>query len=103
LKRAPEKDKTAKPLSTLLMRVDRFKELTIPWDTPVGDRLLREICRASRKIQRRAGARSRDFEADDFALLIANQGCEGGCSRILLQDVINSLKTPLFLTLHDFM
>ena len=96
LKRA---QKDSEPLSTLLMRVDRFKEINDTLGHTVGDRLLREIAERVRRSSGERGALAR-FEADDFALLISDIRAAEEVLEIL-QDVINSLKPPFVLDAHE--
>lgn len=96
LKRA---QKDGQPVGTLLMRVDRFKEINDTLGHAIGDRLLRDIAERVRRSSGERGTLAR-FEGDDFALLITDIQASEGVLEVL-QDVIESLKPPFVLDGHE--
>jgi diguanylate cyclase (GGDEF)-like protein len=91
--------KDNKPVGTVLMRIDRFKEITDTLGPAMGNRLLREIAWRVRKSSDDRGTVAR-FESDNFALLINDiHGSEDVLE--LLGDLIESLKVPFVLDDHS--
>jgi diguanylate cyclase (GGDEF)-like protein len=87
------------PVGTLLIRVDRFKEINDTLGHATGDRLLRHIADRIRRSGDERGTLAR-FEADEFALLITDVH---GSQDVLdvLQHIIASLKAPFLLDEHQ--
>jgi len=84
---------------TLLLRIDRFKEINNTLGQDVGDRLLCEIAERLRKSNGDRGTLAR-FEAADFGLLVTGaQGSEAVLE--VLQRTIESLKAPFILEEHQ--
>jgi diguanylate cyclase (GGDEF)-like protein len=96
LKRA---QKDGQPIGTLLMRVDQFKEINDTLGHAIGDRLLREIAERARSSTGDRGTLAK-FEADDFGLLITDVRASEDVLEVL-QDVVDSLKPPIFLDGHE--
>jgi diguanylate cyclase (GGDEF)-like protein len=86
------------PVGTVLMRIDRFKEISDTLGPAIGDWLLREVARRVLKTsdERRTVAR---FEGDNFAFLITDiHGSEAVL--VVVKDLIESLKPPFVLDEH---
>lgn len=86
------------PVGTVLMRIDRFKEISDTLGPAIGDWLLREVARRVLKTsdERRTVAR---FEGDNFAFLITDiHGSEAVLE--VVKDLIESLKPPFVLDEH---
>jgi diguanylate cyclase (GGDEF)-like protein len=82
------------PVGILLMRIDRFKEITDTLGHAVGHCLLRDIAERVRRASSERGTLAR-FEGDEFGLLVTDiHGSEGVLE--ILQHVIASLQ-PLFI------
>jgi diguanylate cyclase (GGDEF)-like protein len=87
------------PVGTLLLRVDRFKEINDTLGGAIGDRLLRDL---AERILRSSGERGTlaRFEGDEFALLITDiKGSEDVLK--VVQDIIESLKSPFVFDEHE--
>jgi diguanylate cyclase (GGDEF)-like protein len=92
-----QKDNQA--VGTLLLRIDRFKEVDDTLGHAIGDRLLRAIAGRIRKTIDERGTLAR-FEGDDFALLIADiHGSEDVLE--VLKEIIEPLKAPFVLDTHQ--
>jgi len=96
LKRA---QRDSQPLGTLLLRVDRFKEINDTLGSAVGDRLLRDIAARILKSSEERGTLAR-FEGDEFALLIADiTASEQALEEV--QNIVESLKAPFVFDEHE--
>jgi diguanylate cyclase (GGDEF)-like protein len=96
LRRAQKDDQ---PLATLLMRVDRFKEIDDTLGHAIGDRLLRDIANRIRRSSGERGALAR-FEGDEFALLITDIRASEDVLEVM-QDVVDSLRPSFVLDAHE--
>jgi diguanylate cyclase (GGDEF)-like protein len=86
-------------VGTVLMRIDRFKEITDTLGPAMGNRLLREIAWRVRKSSDERGTVAR-FEGDNFALLITDvHGSENVLK--VLEDLVESLRVPFVLDDHS--
>jgi diguanylate cyclase (GGDEF)-like protein len=90
--------KEHQPVGNVLMRIDRFKEITDTLGPATGDRLLRDIAERIRKTSDEGGTVAR-FEADNFALLITDIHSSAEVLEVL-KDLIESLKAPFVLDEH---
>lgn len=95
LKRAPH---DSQPLGTLLLRVDRFKELNDTLGSALGDNLLRDIAERIRLASGERGTLAR-FEGDEFALLITDINASENVLKVV-QDIIESLKAAFVFVEH---
>jgi len=96
LKRAPLH---SQPLGTLLLRVDRFKEMNDTLGSAIGDRLLRDIAERIRRASGERGTLAR-FEGDEFALLITDVNASENVLEVV-QDIVESLKSSFVLDEHE--
>lgn len=86
-------------VGTLLLRIDRFKEVAGTLGHAIGDRLLRAIAGRIRKTIDERGTLAR-FEGDDFALLITDiHGSEDVLE--VVKEIIEPLRAPFVLDIHQ--
>ena len=91
--------KDSQPIGTLLLRIDRFKEINNTLGQDIGDRLLCDIAERVRISSGDRGTLAR-FEGADFALLVTDaHGSEAVLE--VLKDLIESLKAPFVLDEHQ--
>ena len=91
--------KESQPVGVLLLRIDRFKEISNTLGQDVGDRLLCDIAERMRKSNGDRGTLAR-FEAADFGLLVTDaHGSEAVLE--VLRRTIESLKAPFILDAHQ--
>ncbi|HEV7746637.1 MAG TPA: EAL domain-containing protein [Pyrinomonadaceae bacterium] len=86
------------PVGNVLMRIDRFKEITDTLGPATGNRLLREIAWRVRKASHQRGTAAR-FEGDNFASLITDIHSSEDVLEVL-KDLIESLRVPFVLDDH---
>ena len=96
LKRAPH---DSRPLGTLLLRVDRFKELNDTLGSALGDNLLRDIAERIRGASGEWGTLAR-FEGDEFALLITDINASENVLKVV-RDIIESFKAAFVFAEHQ--
>ncbi|HEV7681352.1 MAG TPA: EAL domain-containing protein [Pyrinomonadaceae bacterium] len=90
--------KDNQPVGNVLMRIDRFKEITDTLGPATGSRLLREIAWRVRKSSDERGTVAR-FEGDNFALLITDiHGSEDVLE--VLKHLMESVRVPFVLDDH---
>ncbi len=91
--------KDRQPVGTLLLRIDRFKEIDDTLGHASGDRLLCAIADRIGKSIDEPGTLAR-FERDDFALLITDiHGSEDALA--VLKNLIEPLRAPFVLGTHQ--
>jgi diguanylate cyclase (GGDEF)-like protein len=86
-------------LGTLLLRVDRFKEIKDALGSDIGDRLLRDIAERIRRSSGERGTLAR-FEGDEFALLLTDIHPSENVLGVV-QEIVESLKLPFVFDEHQ--
>jgi diguanylate cyclase (GGDEF)-like protein len=86
-------------LGTLLLRIDRFKEINDTLGNAIGDLLLRDIAERIRVSTGERGMLAR-FEGDEFALLITDANASENVLK-LVREIVASLKAPFLFAEHE--
>lgn len=86
-------------LGTLLLRIDRFKEINDTLGNAIGDLLLRDIAERIRVSTGERGMLAR-FEGDEFALLITEANASENLLKVV-HDIVKSLKAPFIFAEHE--
>lgn len=92
-------ERDSRPLGTLLLRIDRFKEINDTLGCAIGDRLLRDIAERILRSSGEPGTLAR-FEADEFALLITDIKASEDVLEVV-QAILGSLKSPFLFDEHE--
>ena len=87
--------RTRRPISLLMVDVDRFKDLNDFYGHPVGDQCLSRIAGALQGALRRAGETVARYGGEEFAAILPEIGAEGAFAVAeSMREAVLSLKIP---------